>query len=185
MADKEKKVAQNSKVDKATTEESKAAEKVAKAAKGSKNNKPNFFARAGKGIKRFGKDFKGETKKIVWPDATTVLKNTGIVLVVVTIVTAIVFAIDFGLENGIVALKEAAIEKNQSTTAPVEGDESKKTASDAPEADDETESTEETSDVSEETTEEANTDAEGDESAENGEAAGTQEDETTEESVNE
>ena len=45
MADKEKKVAQDSKVDKATTEESKAAEKVAKAAKGSKNNKPNFFAR--------------------------------------------------------------------------------------------------------------------------------------------
>ena len=60
MADKEKKVAQDSKVDKATTEESKAAEKVAKAAKGSKSDKPNFFARAGKSIKRFGKDFKPE-----------------------------------------------------------------------------------------------------------------------------
>ena len=185
MADKEKKVTQDSKVDKATTEESKAAEKVAKAAKGSKNNKPNFFARAGKGIKRFGKDFKGETKKIVWPDATTVLKNTGIVLVVVTIVTAIVFAIDFGLENGIVALKEAAIEKNQSTTAPATDDQTKKTDGDAVPESDDADSTEGTSDVSDETTESENTDVEGDESAENGEAADTQGDETTEESVNE
>ena len=116
MADKEKKVARNSEVEKATTEESKAAEKVAKAAKGSKSDKPNFFARAGKSIKRFFKDFKGETKKIVWPDATTVLKNTGVVLVVVTIVTAIIFAIDFGLETGIVALKKVAIEQNESNS---------------------------------------------------------------------
>ena len=73
MADKEKKVAKNSEVDKATTEESKAAEKVAKAAKGSK--KPS--ARKGK-AKGFIKDFKGECKKIVWPDARTVLKNRAV-----------------------------------------------------------------------------------------------------------
>ena len=109
MADKEKKVTQNSEVEKATTEESKAAEKVAKAAKGSKNKKPNFFARSGKSIKRFFKDFKGETKKIVWPDAKTVLKNTGVVLVVVAIVTAVVFLIDYSLGSGISGLKQLAV----------------------------------------------------------------------------
>ncbi len=108
MADKEKKVAQNSDVDKATTEESKAAAKVAKAAKGSKSDKPGFFARAGKGTKRFFKDFKGECKKIVWPDAKTVLKSTCVVLIVVTIVTAVVFVIDFGLEQGMTGLKNLA-----------------------------------------------------------------------------
>ncbi len=110
MADKEKKVTQDSKVDKATTDESGAAAKVAKAAKGNKkSDKPNFFARAGKGTKKFYKDFKGEAKKIVWPDAKTVLKNTGIVLVVVTIVTLIVLAIDSGLSAGVKGLKSLAL----------------------------------------------------------------------------
>ena len=109
MADKEKKVVSNSKVEKATTEESKAAEKVAKAAKGSnKKDKPNFFVRAGKGSKRFFKDFKGECKKIVWPDAKTVLKSTGIVLLVVAIVGLIVYGIDQGLSAGIGGLKQLA-----------------------------------------------------------------------------
>lgn len=110
MADKEKKVTQDSKVDKATTDESKAAEKVAKAAKGNKkSDKPNFFARAGKATKKFFKDFKGETKKIVWPDAKTVLKNTGIVLIVVAIVTLVVLAIDSGLSAGVKGLKNLAL----------------------------------------------------------------------------
>ncbi len=110
MADKEKKVTQDSKVDKATTDESKAAEKVAKAAKGNKkSDKPNFFARAGKTTKKFFKDFKGETKKIVWPDAKTVLKNTGIVLIVVAIVTLVVLAIDSGLSAGVKGLKNLAL----------------------------------------------------------------------------
>lgn len=110
MADKEKKVTQDSKVDKATTDESNAAAKVAKAAKGNKkSDKPNFFARAGKTTKKFFKDFKGEAKKIVWPDAKTVLKNTGIVLMVVTIVTLIVLAIDSGLSAGVKGLKNLAL----------------------------------------------------------------------------
>lgn len=119
MADKEKKVTQDSKVEKATTEESKAAAKVAKAAKGSKSDKPGFFARAGKGTKRFFKDFKGECKKIVWPDAKTVLKSTGVVLLVVTIVTLIIFAIDFGLEQGITGLKTLA--KGETTSVVTSG----------------------------------------------------------------
>lgn len=108
MADKEKKVAPESKVDKATTEESKAAEKVAKAAKGSKSNKPNFFVRSGKSAKKFFKDFKGECKKIDWPNAQTILKSTGVVLLVVAIVSLFVFALDFGLKEGIEQLKVIA-----------------------------------------------------------------------------
>ena len=110
MADKEKKVASESKVDKAKTEESKAAEKVAKAAKGSnKKDKPNFFVRSGKGAKKFFKDFKGECKKIDWPNAQTILKSTGVVLLVVALVSVFVFALDFGLKEGIEGLKNIAI----------------------------------------------------------------------------
>ena len=118
MADKEKKVASESKVNKAKTEESKAAEKVAKAAKGSnKKDKPNFFVRTGKGAKKFFKDFKGECKKIDWPDAQTILKSTGIVLLVVALVSVFVFALDFGLKEGIEGLKYLAVGEVQSETA--------------------------------------------------------------------
>ena len=110
MAEKEKKVTKTSDVEKATTDESKAAAKVAKAAKGNTNkkDKPNFFVRTGKGTKQFFKDFKGECKKIVWPDATTVLKSTGVVLLVVTIVCIVVYGIDQGLSAGIGGLKSLA-----------------------------------------------------------------------------
>ena len=109
MADKEKKVTQDSKVDKATTDESAAAAKIAKAAKGNKkSDKPSFFTRAGKGTKKFIKDFKGECKKIVWPDAKTVLKSTGIVILVVAIVAIVVGVIDFGLSAGVKGLKQLA-----------------------------------------------------------------------------
>ena len=82
----------------AKKEVSQAAEKVAAAEK-QKDKKPanpngNIFVRAGKAIKKFCKDIKGETKKIVWPDAKTVLKSTAIVLVVVIVCALAIFAID-------------------------------------------------------------------------------------------
>ncbi len=168
MADKEKKVARNSEVEKATTEESKAAAKVAKAAKGNKNDKPSFFARAGKGIKRFFKDFKGECKKIVWPDAKTVLKSTGVVLLVVTIATVIILAIDFGLEQGISGLKTLAKGDTETTVSDVVDDEETgdEETTQADDADNEEETT--TSDDAEETTE-------ADESAEETTAEATEE----------
>ena len=117
MADKEKKVTKTSDVEKATTDESKAAAKVAKAAKGNANkkDKPNFFVRAGKGTKQFFKDFKGECKKIVWPDAKTVLKSTGVVLLVVTIVCIVVYGIDQALSAGIGGLKSLANPEEETT----------------------------------------------------------------------
>ena len=117
MADKENKVTQNSKVEKATTDESAAAAKVAKAAKGNKkSDKPSFFTRAGKGTKKFIKDFKGECKKIVWPDAKTVLKSTGIVLLVVAIVAIVVGVIDLGLSSGVKGLKNLALGETTEVT---------------------------------------------------------------------
>ncbi len=82
----------------AKKELSQAAEKVAAAEK-QKEKKPanpngNIFVRAGKAIKKFCKDIKGETKKIVWPDAKTVLKSTAVVLVVVLICAIAIFAVD-------------------------------------------------------------------------------------------
>ena len=151
MADKEKKSVQDSKVEKATTDEAKAAQKVAKAAIGAgKKDKPNFFARAGKGSKKFIKDFKGECKKIVWPDAQTVLKSTGIVILVVAIVTIIVLGIDSALSAGVKGLKNLATGETETTTSAVadehdhdhEGEEDEKEAEETTAAKAEEEETE-------------------------------------------
>ncbi len=82
----------------AKKEVSQAAEKVAAAEK-QKEKKPanpngNIFVRAGKAIKKFCKDIKGEIKKIVWPDRKTVLKSTAVVLAVVAICGLAIFAVD-------------------------------------------------------------------------------------------
>lgn len=118
MADNEKK-ATSSKANETVSEESKAAEKVAKAAKGNskKSDKPNVFSRMAKGSKKFFKDFKGEAKKIVWPDARTVLKSTGIVILVVAIVALIIWGIDSGLTAGISGLKHLAIGETETTVS--------------------------------------------------------------------
>ena len=124
MADKEKKAAQGSKVEKAATDESKAAAKVTKAAKGAgkKSDKPNFFVRAGKGTKEFFRHFRGESKKIVWPDAKTVLKSTGIVILVVAVAAVIIFGIDRGLGAGVTGLKSLANRGETTTTSAVAED---------------------------------------------------------------
>lgn len=166
MADKEKKVTQSSDVEKATTDESKAAAKVAKAAKGNANkkDKPNFFVRTGNGAKRFFKDFKGECKKIVWPDAKTVLKSTGVVLLVVAIVCIVVYGIDQGLTAGIEGLKSLA--SPETTVAETVEDET------TGENEEETaESDETTSEDEEETTEEATEADEGEEETSTSEQA--------------
>lgn len=169
MADKEKKVTQDSKVDKATTDESAAAAKIAKAAKGNnKSDKPSFFTRAGKGTKKFIKDFKGECKKIVWPDAKTVLKSTGIVLLVVAIVAIVVGVIDLGLSSGVKGLKHLALGEDttvESTTDEheghdhdhdhAEGEESKEDKKDSEEESDKAEAEQTTEDKADDTTAES------------------------------
>ncbi|MGN1194493.1 MAG: preprotein translocase subunit SecE [Acutalibacteraceae bacterium] len=157
MADKEKKAGKNSEVDKTATGESKAAEKVAKAAKGSgkKSDKPNVFVRMGRSAKRFFKDFKGESKKIVWPDAKTVLKSTGVVILVVALVSVVIYGIDQGLSAGISGLKKLAVGEETTVSAEVETDDGE----DAEAAEDEetTAADEEDTEAEEETTAEETT----------------------------
>ena len=96
----------------AKKEVSQAAEKVAAAEKKHEkkpaNPNGNFFVRAGKAIKKFCKDLKGEIKKIVWPDAKTVFKSTAIVLAVVIVVGLVIFGIDTLLTEGISLLQGVA-----------------------------------------------------------------------------
>lgn len=97
----------------AKKEKSQAAQKVAQAEKKqntqkkqkAKNPNGNIFVRMGKRIKRFFKDFRGEIKKIIWPDGRSVLKNTGVVLVVVIAVAIPIYLVDQGLAFGIDGLE--------------------------------------------------------------------------------
>jgi len=59
-------------------------------------------------FRRFWKDFRGELKKIVWPDFKTVLKNTGIVLLTTLIIGVPVWILDYALSEGVIGLKGLA-----------------------------------------------------------------------------
>ena len=58
-----------------------------------KNKKPNWFRRVGA---KFKETF-SELKKVTWPKFSTVLKTTGLVLVIVTAFLAVVTGIDASL----------------------------------------------------------------------------------------
>lgn len=99
-----------------------AAKKVAKAAKASGTKKKkaagtNVLARAGKAIPKFFRDFRAEIKKIVWPDRKSVMKNTGIVLLLVAMIGVIIFGIDTGLSELLKLMMKAANGNEETTTA--------------------------------------------------------------------
>ena len=50
-----------------------------------------------KRLVRFFKDYKSETKKIVWPGIKDVIKNTVIVIIICLLVGALIWLVDFGL----------------------------------------------------------------------------------------
>lgn len=81
--------------------------------KAKKPSKGNIFPRMGKAIARFFKDFKGEIGKIVWPNARTVVKSTGVVLAAVFIIGIGIWIFDFAMSNGISAVEGLA---NRTTT---------------------------------------------------------------------
>ena len=58
-----------------------------------KNKKPNFFKRIGAKFK----DIFSELKKVNWPSFPKIVKQTGVVLVVVLIFLVVIAAFDFGL----------------------------------------------------------------------------------------
>jgi len=85
----------------------KQAEKAGTGAKKDKSEKADSKKKSVK-LRRYLKDFRGELKKIVWPDIKTVLKNTGIVLVTTVIIGVPVWILDYGLSEGVLGLKKLA-----------------------------------------------------------------------------
>ncbi len=75
--------------------------KVAKA-----ENKPQKPEKKKGRIKEAWRGFKSEVKKIVWPTWKQVLKNTGVVLVIVVICAIMLFALDYAFSHGIMALTD-------------------------------------------------------------------------------
>ncbi len=68
--------------------------------------KANLFVRAGRAIARYFRELRSELKKVVWPTAPQVLKNTLIVLVCVLVVGAFIWLFDFVSRVGVDALIE-------------------------------------------------------------------------------
>lgn len=110
MADEEKKQAKEAeKAQKQAEKEAlKAKKERIKASKPKKAKDGNIFKRMGRAIKKFFKDFKGTCKKIVWPDAKTVWKKSGIVLVVVLLVGAGVWLVDFAFQRSVRGVQHLA-----------------------------------------------------------------------------
>lgn len=67
--------------------------KSGKDGKGAKKKGPGL----GKRIVKYFKDFKGEFKKIVWPTLPTVVRNTGVTLIMCAVLGVIICLIDLGL----------------------------------------------------------------------------------------
>ncbi|MBQ7235947.1 MAG: preprotein translocase subunit SecE [Clostridia bacterium] len=75
------------------TEKTQNKQEVKKAKK--KDKKPGFFKRLGAKIK----DVFSELKKVNWPTFGKVVKQTGVVIVVVLIFLVVITAFDYGLLN--------------------------------------------------------------------------------------
>ena len=58
-----------------------------------KNKKPNWFRRVGAKIR----ETFSELKRVTWPKFSTVVKTTGVVLVIVAAFLAVVTFVDWGL----------------------------------------------------------------------------------------
>ncbi len=69
-----------------------------------KKSKKNPF----KSIAEFFKSVNREGKKVSWPNAKEVFKNTVTVIVVIAIVAAVIYVIDLGLTSGMKGIKQLA-----------------------------------------------------------------------------
>ena len=142
MADENKKV----------TDAEVAAKKAKKADKKKAKKEPSKFSpkNIGKGITRFFKDLRGETKKIVWPGFKMVVKSTGVVLATIIVLGVGIWLVDFATSGAIGALNSAANEVTEVETT--EENASDLTVEEEHDHDHEAEATEE--ETTEETTEE-------------------------------
>ena len=81
--------------------------------KSDKKSKKNPF----KSIAGFFKSVRSEGKKVNWPGAKEVLKNTVTVIIVIAIVSAVIYVIDLGLTSGMKGLKNYSVKLKETTTA--------------------------------------------------------------------
>ena len=95
MSEKEKNIAEEVETEAKT--ETKADAKKEKSAKAKKEKKPGKVKNAWKG-------FRSEFKKIVWPTWKQVLKNSGIVIVIVLVCALMIGALDLAFNQGFKAL---------------------------------------------------------------------------------
>ena len=103
--------------EKKVTDAEVAATKAKKTEKKAKKAPSKFSPKnVGKGIARFFKDLRGETKKIVWPGPKMIVKSTGVVLATILVLGAVVWIIDFAVSGGITALNSAANEVTEVVT---------------------------------------------------------------------
>lgn len=65
-----------------------------KAEKKPAEKKPGFFKRTGRVISKWFRDFRSESKKIVWPTGKQVVNNTIVVIVAAIIVCIFVYILD-------------------------------------------------------------------------------------------
>ncbi len=66
------------------------AAKTPKAAKPTKSDKPNFFAR----LMQYFRDVRGEMKRVVWPTRPEIINSSVVVIVTLIFFSALIFAID-------------------------------------------------------------------------------------------
>ncbi len=81
------------KLDKPEASDKKAVDKKADGAKRPKKAKVGLFSR----IKRFFKDLRSETKKVVWPTKKQIINNTIVVIVVMLCLGIVIWGLDAGL----------------------------------------------------------------------------------------
>ena len=83
-------------------------------------NKKQDSKKQNKDKKQFGKDFKAELKRVIWPTPKQLFNNTVAVITVVLITAAIVFVLDFAFESlntyGVDRLKEMVENQNSVST---------------------------------------------------------------------
>ena len=81
-----------------------------------------------KNKKSFGKDFKAELKKVIWPTPKQLLNNTVAVLTIVLITAAIVFVLDLAFESlnkyGVNRVKEVVTSINSTSNETTQNNES-------------------------------------------------------------
>lgn len=82
--------------------------------------KPNIFKRMGRGIAKFFKDLRAETKKIVWPGRKMVIKSTGVVLAAILVIGSGIWLLDYALSAGISAVEKIELPTETTTEATTE-----------------------------------------------------------------